>query len=295
MNRHERRKNKGKGVEDTNFFNNLSEAINTHKSRDFNSAEKLYKKLLSTHPNSYELNRHVGILYQDTGRSENSFDFFVKCIKKNPNGFEAYNNMGASYVIVKDYELAVKCFNKSISISNNYLPALNNLANLYSRRGDGENALKFSKIINEKNPNNPQTICTYAKALILNHDLKQALKLMEQLASEFPENEEFQINLATAYRENGDFKKSKKIIDEGFQKLLDKRLKGIAVKNLIQFFAQYASDKSNKLKENEISFFAERLNSKEVNIDQKITIAKGFLNILKIKKIFQSLTNILKK
>ncbi len=295
MNRHERRKNKGKGVEDTNFFNNLSEAINTHKSRDFNSAEKLYKKLLSTHPNSYELNRHVGILYQDTGRSENSFDFFVKCIKKNPNGFEAYNNMGASYVIVKDYELAVKCFNKSISISNNYLPALNNLANLYSRRGDGENALKFSKIINEKNPNNPQTICTYAKALILNHDLKQALKLMEQLASEFPENEEFQINLATAYRENGDFKKSKKIIDEGFQKLLDKRLKGIAVKNLIQFFAQYASDKSNKLKENEISFFAERLNSKEVNIDQKITIAKGFFEYFKNQKDFSKSYEYLEK
>ena len=43
------------------------------------------------------------------------------------------------------------------------------------------------------------------------------------------------------------------------------------------------SNKSNKLKDNEISFFAERLNSKEVNIDQKITIAKGFFEYFSCK------------
>ena len=60
----------------------------------------------------------MGILCQDSGRVEESFNFFVKCIEKNPNGFESYNNMGTSYIIVKEYDLAIKCFTQSISVSS---------------------------------------------------------------------------------------------------------------------------------------------------------------------------------
>ena len=87
MNRHERRKNKGKGIEDNKFFQMLANAIEVHKERNFTEAESIYKKLLVTHPKSYELNRHIGILYQDTGRTEDSFDFFVECIKKKSKWF----------------------------------------------------------------------------------------------------------------------------------------------------------------------------------------------------------------
>ena len=82
MNRHDRRKNKGKGIEDSIFFQTLAGAIEIHTARNFTKAESIYKKLLVTHPKSYELNRHMGILYQDTGRAEDSFNFFVECIKK---------------------------------------------------------------------------------------------------------------------------------------------------------------------------------------------------------------------
>ena len=286
MNRHERRKNKGKGIEDNKFFEILASAIEVHKARNFSEAESIYKKLLVTHPKSYELNRHMGILYQDTGRTEDSFNYFVKCIEKNPNGFEAYNNMGTSYIIVKEYELAVKCFNKSLSISNKYYPAVNNLADLYARRGDGENSLKYSKILQEIDPNNPNTTSTYAKALVLNHDINKAINLMEKLVNEHPNNEEFQINLATAYREMGDFKKSKEIVDIGFKNLFERRLNNEPVKSLIQFFAQYASDKKNLLNENEIEFFTSRLNSTDLNVDQKITLSRGFFEYFRNIKDF---------
>ena len=82
MNRHERRKNKSKGLEDATFYNKLAKAIDIHKSKKFTETEKLYKKLLISYPENYELNRHMGILYQDTGRVEDSFNFFVKCLKK---------------------------------------------------------------------------------------------------------------------------------------------------------------------------------------------------------------------
>ena len=276
MNRHERRKNKGKGIEDKIFFEALASAIKVHETRSFNKAESIYKRLLVTHPQSYELNRHIGILYQDSGRVEESFNFFVKCIEKNPKGFEAYNNMGTSYIIVKEYDLAIQCFTQSLSISNNYYPAVNNLASLYARRGDGEKSLEYSKTLLQIDSNNPNTISTHAKSLILNHDIDKAIDLMESLVKDYPNNEEFQINLATAYREIGDFKKSKKIVDIGFKNLFKKRLNNEPVKNLIQFFAQYASDKKNLLGEQEIEFFAGRLNSSDLNIDQKITLARAF-------------------
>jgi tetratricopeptide (TPR) repeat protein len=276
MNRHERRKNKSKGLEDATFYNKLAKAIDIHKSKNFTETEKLYKKLLISYPESYELNRHIGILYQDTGRVEDSFNFFVKCLKKNPNGFEAYNNMGTSYIIAKEYELAVKCFNKALSISDNYYPAVKNLAELYARRGDGESSLKYSNTLLAIDPDNPNTISTHAKALVLNHEIDKALDLMERLVKKHPNNEEFQINLGTAYKEIGDFKKSKEIIDVGFKNLFKKRLNNEPVKNLIQFFAQYASDKKNLLSAQEIKFFSDRLASSDLNIDQKITIARGF-------------------
>ncbi len=293
MNRHERRKLKGKGIENSRFFNDLSKAIEVHQSKNFSEAEKIYKKLLKTHQESYELNRHLGILYQDIGKTPDSFEYFVKCIKKNPNGFEAYNNMGTSYVLVKDYQLAVKCFNKSVSISNDYLPAINNLANLYSRRGDGENSLKYAKILMKKDPENPNVISTYAKALILNHEIDMAINLMEVLVKKNNNNEEFQLNLATAYRESGQFKKSKKIVDTNFKKLFEMRMQGSPVKNLIQFFSQFASDKTNKLTDQEINFFYKRLKSDELTTDQKITLSKGFFeyfkNIKDYKKSYENL------
>ena len=286
MNRHERRKNKGKGIEDKKFFEVLASAINIHETRNFNKAESIYKKLLVTHPQSYELNRHIGILYQDSGRVEESFDFFVKCIEKNPNGFEAYNNMGTSYIIVKEYDLAIKCFTQSLLISNNYYPAVNNLASLYARRGDGEKSLEYSKSLLQIDPNNPNTISTHAKSLVLNHDIDKAIDLMEGLVKNYPNNEEFQINLATAYREIGDFKKSKKIVDIGFKNLFKKRLNNEPVKNLIQFFAQYVGDKKNLLNEQEMKFFKDRLQSSDLNVDQKITLARGFFEYFRNIKDF---------
>ena len=285
MNRHERRKNKSKGIEDKVFYSSLAKAIDIHKSKNFIESEKLYKKLLISYPENYELNRHMGILYQDIGKVEDSFNFFVKCIKKNPNGFEAYNNMGTSYIIAKEYELAVKCFNKSLSISDKYYPAVNNLAELYARR-EYENSIKYSNILLKIDPDNPNTISTHAKALVLNHDIEKALDMMKRLVKKYPDNEEFQINLGTAYREIGDFKKSKEIIDVGFKNLFRKRLNNEPVKNLIQFFSQYASDKKNSLNDQEIKFFSDRLNSSDLNIDQKITIARGFFEYFRNIKNF---------
>ena len=295
MNRQERRRNKGKGIEDKKFFNILANTIEVHKNKNFMEAESLYKKLLVTHPNSYELNRHMGILYQDTGRVEDSFNFFVQCIKKNPNGYEAYNNMGTSYILVKDYELAVQCFNKSLSISDDYFPAITNLANLYARRGEGEQSLKFAKKLIKIDPNNPKAISAHAKALVLSHNIEKAIDLMESLVEDYPDNEEFQINLATAYRESGDFKKSKMIINTGFKYLFNKRMKNEPVKNLIQFFAQYASDKENELNDQEIEFFSNRLLSDDLNIDQKITLAKGFFEYFRNKRNFSQSYEYLKK
>ena len=286
MNRQERRKNKGRGIEDNKFFQMLANAIEVHKVRNFTEAESMYNKLLVTHPKSYELNRHMGILFQDTGRTEDSFNFFVKCIEKNPNGFEAYNNMGTSYVIVKEYELAVKCFNKSLSISDKYYPAVSNLADLYARRGEGEKSLEYSKVLLQIDRNNPKTTSAYAKALVLNHEINKGIDLMKGLVNEYPNNREFQINLASAYREIGDFKKSKEIVDIGFKTLFKRRLNNEPVKNLIQFFAQYASDKKNLLSEQEVEFFIDRLNSTDINVDQKITLARAFFEYFRNIKNF---------
>ena len=287
MNRRDRRKNKAKGVEDLDFLNTLQKIINIHQSKNFAEAEKGYKKLLKNYPESYDLNRHLGILYQDTGRVPDSFDYFVKCIKKRPNGFEAYNSMGNSYILVKEYNLAITCFNKSLSLSENYIPAIINLASLYNKIGDAENSLKFASTLKNLQPENPQSINAYAKALILNHKLDDGIKFLEDLTKKYPSDEDFLFNLATAYRENGEFEKSKKIIDTRFKHLFQKLKEGAVVKNLNQYFAQYAGDKNNNLKTEEINFFQKKLKSNQLHVDQQIILNKAFFEYYRNSNNYQ--------
>ena len=195
--------------------------------------------------------------------------------------------MGNSYILVKEYNLAITCFNKSLSLSENYIPAIINLASLYNKIGDAENSLKFASTLKKLQPENPQSINAYAKALILNHKLDDGIKFLEGLTKKYPNEEDFLFNLATAYRENGEFGKSKKIIDTRFKYLFQKLKEGEVVKNLNQYFAQYAGDKNNNLKTEEIDFFQKKLESNQLHIDQQIILNKAFFEFYRNNNNYQ--------
>ncbi len=277
MNRHERRRlNKGRQNKQP-LLQRLTEAIKTHSSRNFDLAEIGYKKILEEIPNDYETNRHLGILYYDTNRTEEAYKIFQKTIKLNPARCEAYNNLGHIHVQNDNYELAEKCLLRSHQLKQDYLPALNNLSSLYNKFQKIDLALLYAKKAINLEPNNPIAMNQYAKALIGIGSLEESIKIFETLCKNYP-SQNFLINLTSAYREIGEFEKSDKIIREQFKK--DYRY--------LDFFTAYAIDKSNKLNDDHIKYYVDIVeNGDSTRNKDKIKICESFYLYYKNQKNFK--------
>ena len=284
MNRHLRRKQKKEGNKKNNIQSKLIEAINFHSNKHFEKAERIYKQLNELSPKNYDVLRHLGILNQDLGRLEEAYNFFQKAIKVKPDGFEALNNLGTIHVLNKNQNLALKCFEKSISINPNYVPSINNLAGLYHRLHNSEESLKYSSRALTLQPNNPLALNQHAKALVLNDKIDEGIKIFKKICDENPDRSDFKANLATALKEIGEFEESKKIVDLGFKQNF-KRL---------DFFAPYASDKTNSLSEEQIQYYKNQLESDGVNKEDKILISHTFFEYYRNNKDFEKSGKFLK-
>ena len=284
MNRHLRRKQKKEGNKKNNIQSKLIEAINFHSNKHFEKAERIYKELNALSPKNYDVLRHLGILNQDLGRLEEAYNFFQEAIKVKPDGFEALNNLGTIHVLNKNQNLALKCFEKSNNINPNYVPTINNLAGLYHRLHNSSESLKYSKKALSLQPSNPLALNQHAKALVLNNKIDEGIKIFQQICNENPDRSDFKANLATALKEIGDFEESKKIIDLGFKQNF-KRL---------DFFAPFASDKTNSLLDEHIQYYKDQLKSNELNKEDKILISHTFFEYYRNKKDFDESGKFLK-
>tara|TARA_B100001121_G_scaffold306624_1_gene326460 strand:+ start:919 stop:2619 length:1701 start_codon:yes stop_codon:yes gene_type:complete len=277
MNRQSRRRQQKENNKNNNFRNKLLKAIELHSNKNFIEAEKIYFELDKSFPNNYDVIRHIGILSQDTGKLETAFNFFQQAIKINKKGYEALNNIGAIHVLNKNHNLALKCFEKSIQLQPSYVPSINNIAGLYHRLHNKEKALYYSKKAVSLQPGNVLAKNQYAKALILDDRIDEGIDIFQEICEEYPERADFKANLATALKEIGEFEKSKNIIDTWFNRDF-KRL---------DFFAPFASDKENVLNKDQINYYEEQLNNKNVSDDDKILISHSFFSYYKNKKDFK--------
>tara|TARA_B100001057_G_scaffold214633_1_gene214960 strand:- start:1002 stop:2720 length:1719 start_codon:yes stop_codon:yes gene_type:complete len=266
MNRHQRRKEQKKQSKSLSFQNLLLNAIDLHSKKQFKDAEKIYMELNVSDPHNYDLQRHLGILYQDQGEYEKAYNFYLKALDIRPNGFEAISNLGAVHIINKNTKLAIKCFEKALSINPKYTPAINNLSGLHHRLGDSKLSLKYAKLALSLQPNNILTKNQFAKSLILNRKLDEAIKIFKTLVKENPNHDDFKFNLATALRENGEITEANKIIKSIFEADFKK----------IEYLGHYASNKDNNLSPEQIEYYESLLNEESTRVEEKITIATAF-------------------
>ncbi len=266
MNRHQRRKDQKQQNKNLNFQKLLLSAIDFHSKKQFNEAEKIYRKLNISDPNNYDVLRHLGILYQDQNKYEEAYNFYLKAVDTKPNGYEAISNLGTVHLANKNSDLAMKCFEKSLSINPKYIPAINNLSGLYHRLEDSKLSLKYAKLALSLQPDNILTKNQFAKSLVLNRKLDKAIEIFKSLVEENPYHDDFKINLSTALRENGDIEGANEIINSVFKADFKK----------IDFLGYYASDKKNKLSTKQIKYYEDLLNHDDTSTDHKIVISFAF-------------------
>ena len=284
MNRHQRRKENKQQNRAALLQTELLKAIKIHSSGNLILAKDMYLKLYAQDNSNYDLVRHLGILYQDLKDNEKAYNYFLKAIELRSNGYEAFNNLGAIHVLNKNQQLALKCFEKSNSINPNYVPTINNLAGLHHRLHNGKLALKFAKKSMSLQPNNILSVNQYAKALVLNNKIEEGIEIFKELSEKNPERPDFKANLATALKEIGNFSESKKIIDEEFKKDFKR----------IDFFAPFASDKSNTLEEKHLEYYKSLIETENIDNEEKIIIAHALFGYYRNKKSFEESGNFLK-
>ncbi len=166
---------------------NLEFANKFFKNKNFDKAEKLYKKVIKKFPNNFdayyfmasikaqknifdeakdymekahsikpnlpELNNNLGLVYLNLNEIEKSIKYFQKAISLNKNYLLAYTNLGMAYVNLKKTIEAKENYLKALEIDPNNLLANYNYANLLKRLGDHENSETFYKKAIEINPN----------------------------------------------------------------------------------------------------------------------------------------------
>ncbi|MFI4954557.1 MAG: tetratricopeptide repeat protein [Gammaproteobacteria bacterium] len=117
----------------------FAQAVALHRAGNLDEAEKIYKKLLASHPKDAKAIALLGALQVQRGNSEEAIELLENAIILNPNEAGVYNNLGIALTNINKYSAAVISFDKAVAINPNYAEAYNNRGvALYNLKQDDE-------------------------------------------------------------------------------------------------------------------------------------------------------------
>ena len=159
-----------------NYKDNIQKVLGSFKSKDFDKAEYLCKKIINKYPNYSFTYNLMGLILTEKKKYDEAIKIYELGLKINPKYGMIYNNLGSIYNVNNDYKKSEECFLKSIELDKNIAEPHNNLGNLY---------LSLNKI--------DKSITCFKKAININENF---------VISHF--------NLGVVYKSIGKFTESKK-------------------------------------------------------------------------------------
>ena len=185
--------------DDAQIKKQLSLAVENHKNKKFQTAEKLYKEILSLNenhieanfnlgtlytqlkkydlalpllmkakefnPNNININLNIGNLFLNRGDFKTSLKYFEKIIQIQPKFVLAHFNRGIIFNNQKKYQEAIICFEKVIQIEPNNINALNVLGIIFQQLGEFKKSLSYLKKSLNIAPNNLRVVNTLLNLL----------------------------------------------------------------------------------------------------------------------------------
>ena len=177
----------------------LKLAIESHKNKKFQLAEKLYKLILLSNedhleanfqlgtlysqlqnfqlakplltkahklsPKNPNINLHIGNLFLSTGDPLEALNYFEKVIEVKPNFALAHFNKGITLYNQKKYPDAVRCLERVIEIEPNNINAYNALGFIFQEVGEFKKSLAYLKKSLIIAPNNLRVVNTLLNLL----------------------------------------------------------------------------------------------------------------------------------
>jgi predicted O-linked N-acetylglucosamine transferase (SPINDLY family) len=189
----------------------LEEAILLHKKGQLKEAENLYKSILKSSANNFEVIHLLGIIKIQLKQFEEATVWLNKAITINPNNHSVFNNLGVCYKELKKYPEALNNFKKVLEINPDYAEAYNNLAIVYKSLENYEEAINnYNKAIKLK-PNYAEAHNNLGLVFLKLKNLEEAKKNFQNAIKLKPDYAEAYNNLGITQnrlKETGDAKES---------------------------------------------------------------------------------------
>lgn len=183
----------------------LEEAVNAHKLGQLQLAEKLYLKAINSGFRHEIAFSNLGVIYKNSGRTQEALAIYEQAISINPNFFDAYINLGNLFKQVGKLDEALTSTQKSLQLEPDNAYALCNLGEIYKDLGQLDEALSSTlKSLEIKNDNSDAHMNLGG---IFNHLGKYDEALVSTLKSlELnPDNSDAFVNLSIIYKNLGNY------------------------------------------------------------------------------------------
>lgn len=190
----------------------LLEAKEALKSKDFNTATELFKKILLLDPGNIDAQQGLSESYVlaaenlfEKGLDEYGLEILLKSIEASPNNPDALTMLGNYYLKNGDTQKALVYMERaaqfSFSKDTSYA-----LAMLYVQIADYSAALRELEKVVKKDPYYKDTLNQLVKIYLTTGDTDKALPLLEKIERRNPNSYETQYNLASANYQLGKYK-----------------------------------------------------------------------------------------
>jgi predicted O-linked N-acetylglucosamine transferase (SPINDLY family) len=181
----------------------LESGLSHHQSGRLAEAEKIYRDILSVHPNHAEAMHFLGVVAGQAGRWPLAVELISRAIMVDDNVAAYHSNLGLALKNVGRIDEAIAAFRRAISLDQSLTQTHSNLGNSLRSKGDLEQAVEAFRRAIELNPESAPAHRNLGSLLKERGDLDGAISVLRRAAKIDPKDPSVHYDLGNALHTNG--------------------------------------------------------------------------------------------
>jgi len=174
---------------------NLNIAVQAHQSGDTDTAEKVYRQILTKDPTHAGVNNFLGILMGQKGDFKKAAKLIHTSIKTSPKNPATHKNLGNAYRELGQLKKSVTSYQNAILLKPDYIEAHHELGTVYFGLGKTDDAIDCYQQTLTLNPNHAHAYFNLGLAYNTLDLFEKAYQHYQQSLALEPNNDQAQINL----------------------------------------------------------------------------------------------------
>lgn len=183
----------------------LKIAIQAHQEGHWQEAEKIYRDILESHPQSADVWHLLGILLAQQQQWEAARTALEKATALDPTNFSYENSLGNIFKNLRDFPRAQQHYEKALQLKPDYAIAHHNLAIIADQQGDISTAIQQYRQALTLQPAYADAHYHLANLLIKQEKVDEAMHHYQQALQQDPHHAQAHHNLGSLLVKKHDF------------------------------------------------------------------------------------------